>query len=678
MRPKPSFSLIRQTLLYWLSFCLLAVATNTRAQDAYTPEEIQAMRIHVNEVLHMGQVDTIRYYANMGRQMALRMNDAVNSSYFSYILGTTYRYTEPEVTRIYFDTALVEAGKVDYEIVEMLVNNGMASLTANLGQLDSALYYHAQSLEILERQPDSKKKSLAMASYLNNVAMIYRDMGDYAQAMDKFLQAYELNIENDNLNKAHFALYNLANTYKKLGKLEEAENTYKNLQLYADTARNIQLDMMANMGLASVYIARYRDEQGLDYYRRALSLSAQNRSSGHREILTAISNTFLQLNFADSAQFYLDEAAKLVTPENDRYFINHNLIRAGIGLLTGELEAARQAALLATEKSREIHTPSMVSEGLKLLSDIAVEQQDYASSLDYFKEYTSIQDSLLDVENRESLLYSDLKLKSKLNNQKISSLEKLADSQKVIIYRKNELIIITLALSALALVLFFIAYRTRLRAAANKETLSRIKLANAQLNPHFLFNSLGAIQQLVLEKENELMISNYIAKFSKLTRDMLNYTECESIPLQQELNFLNNYLSLQALRFNNSFEYEINVPDDMETELIYVPPLITQPFVENTLEHAFEKNQEDNKLIVNVAENGIGIKIIVEDNGVGINKTLNIKKSDKHSMAIEMTRGRLKFWSKKTGKAADVSIDDLSHSSPGMQGTRVTLNLPYL
>ena len=331
---------------------------------------------------------------------------------------------------------------------------------------------------------------------------------------------------------------------------------------------------------------------------------------------------------------------------------------------------------MALARAEATKSTQAISMALQLLSEIAIKHEDYQAGFSYFKKYTTIQDSLLNRESRESLAYTDMKQKSNLNKQKIDNLERLANSQEATIYRKNELIFITLGLSTLIIMLLWVAYRYRLKASQNKEVLSRVKLANAQLNPHFLFNSLGAIQQLVLEKEDELMISNYIAKFSKLTRDMLNYTECESISLADELSFLNNYLSLQALRFNNSFQYQFDLSEALETEIIYVPPLITQPFVENSLQHAFEQESPENKLIVTVSEYGSGIKIVLEDNGVGINKTLNIKKTENRSMAIELTQGRLRFWSKKTGKRAAIDIADLSEITASAQGTRVTLNLP--
>ena len=661
-------------LLFLFNLSQIAIAQQATAQH----EEVAAIRNIVNTFLNSGKIDTIRAIAYKGRALSRAIDDTKNASYFSYVLGTTYRYENQGVSKAHYDTALNGAFKSDYEILKMLVYSGLATLSTNKGKLDSALYFHQKNYEILNRQPESKRKTRAVASYMNNVGMVYRDKGDLAKSMESFLGAYEANRKINNLKSAHIALYNLGNTYGSLKMIHEAEEAFQKILDYADSTDHEQLKVMANMGIAKAYQNRYDDSRSLKFYRKALHYMPDDYKSGLREVMTFMAQGFALQGQLDSAIYYLAKAKAMVDSDNDRYYINHKLISATILFQEKELEKAYSEAVEAVNRARLIKAQNILSQCLKLLSDIVIAQKDYQMGFQFFKEYSAIQDSLMNLESRESIVYSDLKLKSELNKEKINNLQQLANSQELIIYRKNELVLITLGLSILIIILSFTVYYYRLKVSSNKEILSRVKLANAQLNPHFLFNSLGAIQQLVLEKENELLISNYIAKFSKLTRDMLNFTEEESITLCDELNFLNNYLSLQVLRFDESFQYEIKVSEELDLKSILVPPLITQPFIENSLEHAFIEDSADNKLIISISENKGVLRVILEDNGVGINNTLNIKKSENQSMAIQMTNGRLRFWSKKTGKKADLDIIDLSELAPATKGTRVTLNLPYL
>jgi LytS/YehU family sensor histidine kinase len=116
----------------------------------------------------------------------------------------------------------------------------------------------------------------------------------------------------------------------------------------------------------------------------------------------------------------------------------------------------------------------------------------------------------------------------------------------------------------------------------------------AQMNPHFIFNSLNSINRFILQNER-VQASEYLTKFSRLVRLILQNYQCALIPLESELESLELYLNLEGLRFNYHFDYKISVPKDLDKSALQVPPLILQPYAENAIWHGLmQKKTKDN------------------------------------------------------------------------------------
>lgn len=641
-------------------------------------QKVKEIHQKIGVIVNTGKVDSIRQLAYQGKLLARSINNLEESAYFNYILGSTYRHDNTNKARLYLDTALIETRKANYPIVEMLVYGMLGTLSTVTGKLDSAIYYHEKAFTILSSQPPSTNKNRGVFSHFNNVAMIHKDKGDYPRAIEMFVNAYKTALDNQELTLANYAVYNIGLVHTTMKRFDEAKIKFEALRNYADSAGNAQLMNWALLGLAEVAIENKEEIQALKYYHDALSFSKRNKNNNIREILLQIGSAHIELNQLDSAEYYLNESSKLVEPGNDRYFIRLKKSYAQIDFKKGDVFNALSKAEEALLKARELETENQEAQLLKFISDIYIEAKDYEKGYAYFLEYNTLQDSLFSTQKLNEINRSEFEFKTEIKNQKIKSLQQLSESQIAELKRKNQLIIISIVASILFIILLYIIHKHRTQKATNREMLARLKLANAQLNPHFLFNSLSAIQQLVLENKDVLNTSDYLAKFSKLTRRMLDYTELESITLEDELLFLGNYLDLQKLRFGDKFRYEIQGADSIDANNFSVPPLISQPFVENSLEHGFKGQKGPNKIVIKLEETGLGIKMIIEDNGIGIDSTLHLKNVQKNSKAFGITKERIKFWSRKTGRSASMDVLDLSKLSTGVNGTRITLNLPTL
>ncbi len=158
------------------------------------------------------------------------------------------------------------------------------------------------------------------------------------------------------------------------------------------------------------------------------------------------------------------------------------------------------------------------------------------------------------------------------------------------------------------------------------EQLSKAKLEalRSQMNPHFIFNSLNAIQECILTNKVDAAYE-YLSKFSKLQRMVLNNSENELIPLSSEIEMLQLYLSLESLRFSKSFTYNIDIAGIPDTDEIMIPSLLTQPLVENAIWHGLRNKEGDQKLTITYEEKESLLFISIDDNGIGREKAAAIR-----------------------------------------------------
>jgi LytS/YehU family sensor histidine kinase len=238
-------------------------------------------------------------------------------------------------------------------------------------------------------------------------------------------------------------------------------------------------------------------------------------------------------------------------------------------------------------------------------------------------------------------------------------------------------------LATLVLVLTsYLAFRLRLKQQTEKQARqlqlaqSELKAIRSQMNPHFIFNCLTAIDGLIATKQN-IKASEYLGKFSKLVRQVLQLSEKQMIPLRQELDTLKTYLQLEQLRMQEGFSFKIKADEHLLDQL-ELPPLLLQPFVENAILHGLKNSLRSEKHIeISVIQNESAIEFCVKDNGAGRkNKSPVDKESKEHvSMGTHLTRERLKMMEKVMGVKTTIIFEDKTDPDNLPAGTNVTIVL---
>ena len=213
-----------------------------------------------------------------------------------------------------------------------------------------------------------------------------------------------------------------------------------------------------------------------------------------------------------------------------------------------------------------------------------------------------------------------------------------------------------------------------------QKTEMEMQALRAQMNPHFIFNSLNSINRFILQNDRA-QASEYLTKFSKLVRMILQNSQQALISLESELESLEIYMNLEAVRFNHHFDYKISVPKDLDVEVLKVPPLIIQPYVENAIWHGLMHKEEKGSLDIEVSQEGEYLFFKITDDGIGRKQAaaLASKSPTKHkSMGLPITADRIAMLQGSNGAESPVTINDLVNADGSAAGTEVIIKMPVI
>ena len=213
-----------------------------------------------------------------------------------------------------------------------------------------------------------------------------------------------------------------------------------------------------------------------------------------------------------------------------------------------------------------------------------------------------------------------------------------------------------------------------------KFSTAKLEALRSQMNPHFIFNSLNAIQECILTNKVDAAYE-YLSKFSKLQRMVLNNSAKEFITLSSEIEMLKLYLSLESLRFSQSFTYTIEIDKNTDAEDIQLPSMLIQPYVENAIWHGLRNNVGDKNLKIHCVEKAGELIITIDDNGIGREKAAAIKAQKLGTGQVEskgtvLTEERINILSLKYNAKIKVETIDKINSLNEASGTTIIIILP--
>ena len=206
-------------------------------------------------------------------------------------------------------------------------------------------------------------------------------------------------------------------------------------------------------------------------------------------------------------------------------------------------------------------------------------------------------------------------------------------------------------------------------------TEMQLKSFRSQMNPHFLFNALSAIQNLINKEDNE-KANHYLTEFSQLMRLTLDKTDKGLVPLGDEIESIKKYLEIEKLRFH--FNYNIFLDTTINKDEIEIPAMLVQPFVENAIIHGLNEKKGDKNLVVEFKINNENLVCKVIDDGVGINVTSARKNTDlnREKYGLKLAQDRINLINESYKTSAQIQITDLSEFDNKKTGTKVQIQIP--
>jgi tetratricopeptide (TPR) repeat protein len=358
-------------------------------------------------------------------------------------------------------------------------------------------------------------------------------------------------------------------------------------------------------------------------------------------------------------------------------YLNKNEFKKAIPYLEKSALKAEELKDLETQKN-----------AVQKLSELYKKIGNSKKALQKYQEYAGLVDRLYQQKEKEiqDIITLNNQLREKQN--RINSLEKdrelsesrlqLSQSEKQLSesnYKRQRLLIYALLIGIL---LFSIALYAMYRSNKQRQlanNLLALKSLRSQMNPHFIFNALNSVNSFIAQND-ERTANRYLTDFSTLMRNVLNNSEQDFIPLDKEIELLHLYLQLEHSRFQDKFDYKIDIDDKIPISQFQIPPMLLQPYVENAVWHGLRYKKEKGKLHIKFQQKDAeSISITITDNGIGRKKSKELKTQNQkkqQSKGMNNIKKRIQILNEMYSNKVDVSINDLYEDG---SGTKVVLTL---
>ena len=506
----------------------------------------------------------------------------------------------------------------------------IAQVYGDMGIYDSALTYQLQSLRIREQSSYPR-----VFNNYTGIAIIYSQLNDI-ESQKKYLdKAKEFLAQSSSSD-----LENMTILHNLLGEYYNTQSVYDSALFHFgkvyEYSQKVGWKRAMAVGLgnmAKVYNAQGNPSKALQEHLKTLQISLEiEDASGITEQYSYISNSYLALN---------------------------------------NLSKAKSYAILALQKAREHGFVLEERNALEQLAAIFEKIGQHSKALDYHKQFHTLNDSLQSIEKVNHIAELEKKFETEQKEHQIGllSAENEIKNQRI----KLGFTVITLLL--VALFLGVMLYIQRQRTAKALEADLQQKLSRSQMNPHFVSNAMSSIQSFMY-KNNAAEAAKYLGKFAHLNRAVLEHSLVDSITLEEEIEMLTSYLDFERMRHNNAFSFELCNADDLDTEMIYIPPLFIQPFVENAIKHGVKDMNGDGEVAIRFTDCEKYLKVEIVDNGKGVDKQKVSKDKNHKSRSTEIVSKRLKLLRSKYKDLPKFTITNNGINVDN--GVTVTLYLPIL
>ncbi|MES2800217.1 MAG: tetratricopeptide repeat protein [Bacteroidota bacterium] len=584
----------------------------------------------------------------------------------------------------YFRIALSHVAKDRRNLVNIYANNGLAINFMLQNLKDSAFFYSDKALKIARSNTDKSN----LARCFNIQAQIYSYFDQVELNVAKNLVA--LKIAQESGNYFLQAQYN-----RELGVGQRLISNYKDAEFYFKLSYDFSVKVndkrqmaLALSNLGMTYFGYRQYAKAISYLDKSVRLLEYvNDKNGLAEAYNNLGSVQREQKKYDLAVGSFNQALILYESTGNKEKIAavyHNV--GTIFQKQGKYREALNYLFRSIEIRQNFGSKSNSNATYRVISEVYNDLGQKDNSLTYLKKYVQFQDSNTQLQaskkiaelnqayltsEREKLIniqadsIKNQRQQSELTSSKLDNIELKND------FKMYALITILIIVVLGGTIIFFRWNEVKIKQQQREAELSQMML-RAQMNPHFVFNAMSVIQSYIYENDT-VNSSKFLVNFSRLMRLILENSPKEFISIATEVDILQKYLETQKLRFGDRFTYFIE--NSVEEDAV-IPPMITQPFVENAIEHGQLHTIEGGFVrIVFTRENDM-LVVVIEDNGVGRDAASKIKKGKEHkSMALNITKERINNLNKKYRSEGDLKMSDFDLVKK--TGTKVIISLPF-
>lgn len=512
---------------------------------------------------------------------------------------------------------------------------------------EGALRSVYKAKEILEKE---QLDSLEMARTLNVLGLIHMEMNQPDESLDFFKQSLNWLLLIKDSTRIDRAYNNLGALSQKEGKLE----------------------------MAASYFRQSRALRVLLGYSTRIAYSDFNLGSVH-----------LKLNQLDSAGFYFSRGSDIFNAINSKEGVPA-LFQISIGeylLATGKYEEAISYIERGLSDALEKGIVDRWIKSYDLLSEALYKLGRNKSAYEVLRKRVALADSINKVTNTVAIAemearYQNVETEKQLMQSIAENLEKESQIMRMrfqIIWIISGAIIL---IAAVVVLYWFRVQKRKVSQAGLEASLASTKLMalKSQMNSHFIFNSINTAQGFVLNSQQEKTY-NYLTKFARLLRSVLENSDADFVPIEDEIELLKDYVEIETIRFNNKFTCDFSVDEVLENEIFEIPSMIIQPFVENAITHGLiNLKSREGRLSIKLQKFQQQILCEVTDNGIGRKHAAEIKKRKERfykSQAFSNVKERLKLFDAQGEAKLHFQVTDLHDEQGEPSGTKVEIWMPF-
>ncbi|RLD61122.1 MAG: hypothetical protein DRJ05_03310 [Bacteroidetes bacterium] len=597
-------------------------------------------------------------YANQALEIAKEFNLKEQEFHAFVQLATGYAYQGDNPKALEHDlSALRIAIELDNEKFLSTIYTNLGYDYTYLGNYEKALDYNLKSLDIKNKMLENgilKNRKSITQSY-NNIGSIYSSLKQYPKALEYHQKA--LGIRKELLDSAGIArsLHNIGSILEKQDKLEKALGYYQealDIRERLDGKREIA-ETLNNMGV--VQKATGNQERALRSFNEALEIFNEiNYKSGATPTINNIAGIYLEQKNPDMAYPYLIEGV---------------------------------------EMAKETGQKKTLSEIYANLVEYYTLKGDYKRAFETQGKFLIIKDTLYSTDLVEKVSEMQVKYETERKEKEIEILARDKKIQSLKIKKQSVQLYVLFGFIVLTLIITNLIFnrvklkQQNVRTQLEKKNLeTEQRLLRSQMNPHFIFNSMNSIQSFISGNDSFTAMT-YLSKFAQLMRNILENSRKPFISLSEEINTLELYMELERIRFKQKFDYKITIEPGLAVETAYIPPMLIQPFVENSIKHGLRNKRDKGLLEIEFMQKHNFINCVVKDNGIGREKALELnrkkdtrpdgRQESHQSLGMQVTRERLIALSKEKRIDVNFEITDLKDNNGKAEGTLVKIQMPF-